>query len=267
MNRWVDVHVNLPAIVTQRPSFKHPCPLLPNSNVPCTTPWLISCRRRAAPSASRRALAWLRMVLPFALDHINLWLLHDRIDGRDGWTVADTCIDHPESRAAWAQVFANELDGLPILRVLVTHYAPRPRRPGAPAVREVGRPAVDERHRLHGRAPRLPGRQQLWRRAAGRLLSQPRHDGCGRFGADPQPQERATAAWCPRCRRATHACSMARPSPLAARWCCIAGYGHAPEHMALYCEAAGILISGDMVLPRISTNVSACTRWSPRPMR
>ena len=26
--------------------------------------------------------------------------------------------------------------------------------------------------------------------------------------------------------------------------------------MALHCEAAGVLISGDMVLPRISTNVS-----------
>jgi glyoxylase-like metal-dependent hydrolase (beta-lactamase superfamily II) len=39
-------------------------------------------------------------------------------------------------------------------------------------------------------------------------------------------------------------------------WRCIAGYGHAPEHMALYCPALGVLISGDMVLPRISTNVS-----------
>ena len=39
-------------------------------------------------------------------------------------------------------------------------------------------------------------------------------------------------------------------------WRCIAGYGHAPEHMALYCDALGLLISGDMVLPRISTNVS-----------
>ena len=39
-------------------------------------------------------------------------------------------------------------------------------------------------------------------------------------------------------------------------WRCIAGYGHAPEHMALYCEALQVLISGDMVLPRISTNVS-----------
>ena len=39
-------------------------------------------------------------------------------------------------------------------------------------------------------------------------------------------------------------------------WRCIAGYGHAPEHMSLYCGALGVLISGDMVLPRISTNVS-----------
>jgi glyoxylase-like metal-dependent hydrolase (beta-lactamase superfamily II) len=34
------------------------------------------------------------------------------------------------------------------------------------------------------------------------------------------------------------------------------GYGHAPEHAALYCKALGVLISGDMVLPRISTNIS-----------
>jgi len=40
------------------------------------------------------------------------------------------------------------------------------------------------------------------------------------------------------------------------RWRCIAGYGHAPEHISLYCEDARLLISGDMVLPRISTNVS-----------
>jgi glyoxylase-like metal-dependent hydrolase (beta-lactamase superfamily II) len=39
-------------------------------------------------------------------------------------------------------------------------------------------------------------------------------------------------------------------------WRCISGFGHAPEHMALYCADAGVLISGDMVLPRISTNVS-----------
>ena len=39
-------------------------------------------------------------------------------------------------------------------------------------------------------------------------------------------------------------------------WHCIAGFGHAPEHIALHCPALNLLISGDMILPRISTNVS-----------
>jgi glyoxylase-like metal-dependent hydrolase (beta-lactamase superfamily II) len=42
----------------------------------------------------------------------------------------------------------------------------------------------------------------------------------------------------------------------AHEWQCIAGYGHAPEHIALFCPALQVLISGDMVLPRISTNIS-----------
>lgn len=39
-------------------------------------------------------------------------------------------------------------------------------------------------------------------------------------------------------------------------WRVITGYGHSPEHMSLHCAALDVLISGDMLLPRISTNVS-----------
>src|SRR5881628_1041633 len=73
---------------------------------------------------------WLRMSLPFALNHINLWLLRDRIEGeggapaRDGWTIVDCGIDNAATRAAWEQVFATGLDGLPVLRVIVTHMHP-----------------------------------------------------------------------------------------------------------------------------------------------
>jgi glyoxylase-like metal-dependent hydrolase (beta-lactamase superfamily II) len=42
----------------------------------------------------------------------------------------------------------------------------------------------------------------------------------------------------------------------AVRWRVITGFGHSPEHASLYSEALNVLISGDMVLPRISTNVS-----------
>jgi len=40
------------------------------------------------------------------------------------------------------------------------------------------------------------------------------------------------------------------------RWRVITGFGHSPEHASLYSEALNVLVSGDMVLPRISTNVS-----------
>jgi glyoxylase-like metal-dependent hydrolase (beta-lactamase superfamily II) len=45
-------------------------------------------------------------------------------------------------------------------------------------------------------------------------------------------------------------------------WRVIIGYGHAPEHASLYCEALRVVISGDMLLPKISTNVSV---WSTEP--
>jgi glyoxylase-like metal-dependent hydrolase (beta-lactamase superfamily II) len=39
-------------------------------------------------------------------------------------------------------------------------------------------------------------------------------------------------------------------------WRVITGFGHSPEHVSLYSQALNVLLSGDMVLPRISTNVS-----------
>ena len=67
---------------------------------------------------------WLRMPLPFALDHINLWLLRDEIDGQPGWTVVDCGITNDTIKAHWEQVFETALEGLPVLRVLVTHCHP-----------------------------------------------------------------------------------------------------------------------------------------------
>ena len=71
---------------------------------------------------------WIRMTLPFALNHINLWLLRDEMAGPDGpvqgWTVVDCCITRDEAKAQWEQIFATQLEGLPILRVIVTHMHP-----------------------------------------------------------------------------------------------------------------------------------------------
>jgi glyoxylase-like metal-dependent hydrolase (beta-lactamase superfamily II) len=46
------------------------------------------------------------------------------------------------------------------------------------------------------------------------------------------------------------------------RWMMIVGHGHSPEHAAFWCEDANVLISGDQVLPRITTNVSV---WPDQP--
>src|SRR5216117_1987843 len=63
---------------------------------------------------------WLRMPLPFALDHINLWLLEDG----DGWTFIDCGIGDDATRALWERIFAGRIAGRPIRRLIVTHHHP-----------------------------------------------------------------------------------------------------------------------------------------------
>ena len=199
---------------------------------------------------------WIRMALPFALNHINLWLLADELDGVKGWTVVDCCIASDDTKATWEQIFATQLQGRPILRVLVTHMHPD---------------HVGLAHWLCERwnAP-------LWMSAtdyyAARLGSQSTTgfggpDAAGFFAShglsDPEAVDKIRG-------RTRYYPSMvpAMPSRFhrlmdgasvrigAHDWQCISGYGHAPEHMALHCPTLGVLLGGDMMLPRISTNVS-----------
>ena len=209
---------------------------------------------------------WLRMALPFALDHINLWLLRDD-RGDAGWSVVDCGIADDRTREAWEQLFASGLDGKPVRRVIVTHMHPD---------------HVGLAHWL----------TQRWSRPAStgddgfdcRLWMSATDHAAARLGsrADTSMGGAAAAAFMAshglvdeaslekiRTRAAFYA-GMVPEVPASYRrmmdgdvitigeqpWRCIAGYGHAPEHIALHCEALGVLISGDMLLPRISTNVS-----------
>jgi glyoxylase-like metal-dependent hydrolase (beta-lactamase superfamily II) len=199
---------------------------------------------------------WLRMGLPFALDHINLWLLADRIDGVDGWTIVDCGVTNDATRAAWEQVFERELQGRPVLRVIATHMHP------------------DHIGLAHWLTERWQCR--LWVSATdyngARVASQSTTgfggDRAAAFFAshgltDPDAVAKVRArsnyyagmvpAVPPSYRRLMDGMAL----PIGGRvWRCIAGYGHAPEHIALACDELALLISGDMVLPRISTNVS-----------
>ncbi|MYN12484.1 MBL fold metallo-hydrolase [Pusillimonas sp. TS35] len=201
---------------------------------------------------------WVRLPLPFALDHINVWLLRDQIDGREGWTIVDCGVARDEVKAQWEQIFAEALDGLPVLRVIVTHMHPD----------HIGLAAwLCERWQ----AP-------LWMTmtdyATAGLWSTGSHTG-GPSGngalahymrhglVDPEAQEAIG-------KRKNYYPGLVPAVPHTFRrimngdrihvggreWRVIVGYGHAPEHASLYCETLQVLISGDMLLPRISTNVS-----------
>ncbi|OZI16738.1 MBL fold metallo-hydrolase [Bordetella genomosp. 7] len=201
---------------------------------------------------------WIRMPLPFALDHINLWLLRDEIDGRQGWTIVDCGISRDQVKTLWEQIFANELDGLPVLRVIVTHMHP------------------DHVGLAHWLCDRWDA--ELWMSMTDFMVATlwtSRRDGSGPNGqaavehfarhglTDPEAQEqiRRRAGYYPdlvpsmpaRYTRLLHGDEVmigGRP------WQVIVGYGHAPEHLSLFSPSLATLISGDMVLPRISTNIS-----------
>ncbi len=73
-------------------------------------------------------IQWLRMPLPFALDHINLWLLDDRglptseNPGQQGLAIIDCGISNAPTQAAWQTILARQ--SAPLLRVLATHCHP-----------------------------------------------------------------------------------------------------------------------------------------------
>jgi len=206
-------------------------------------------------------IRWVRLPLPFALDHINVWLVRDRIDGREGWTLIDCGVARDEVKAVWEQVFAQALDGLPVLRVLVTHMHPD---------------HVGLAHWICARwqAPLWMTMTdytvaRLWSSQAGKDMDGgPGGEGAvehfarnGLDDADALDSIRQRHGYYP---------SLVPDMPQTFHrimngdridiggcdWRVIVGYGHAPEHASLYSAERQVLIAGDMVLPRISTNVS-----------
>ena len=217
-------------------------------------------------------IKWIRMVLPFALNHINLWLLRDEIEDPSnpdnilqGWTVVDCCISRAESKAQWETIFATQLEGLPILRVIVTHMHPD----------HVGLASwLCERWSTSSHVCRL------WISATDYNSAKLGSHSTTGFGGesaalffaahgllDADSLEKIKArtgyysAMVPDVPKSYVRLMDSKTVAIGAginrhEWRCIGGYGHAPEHIALYCEALSVLISGDMILPRISTNVS-----------
>lgn len=206
-----------------------------------------------APDGSVMCVApgilWARMPMPMALDHINVYLLRDD----RGWTIVDTGLNTERCRELWEQIVLEHLGGLPVTALVCTHmhydHAGLARwlceRFDIPLYMTHGEYfmmcALD-----HPPPDPLPPVQQVFYARSGmpdervqRMMTAMRRDPF----MPPHPQSFT------RLRGGDEIGIGAR------RWRIIIGEGHSPEHACLYCADERILLAGDQLLPRISSNV------------
>jgi glyoxylase-like metal-dependent hydrolase (beta-lactamase superfamily II) len=198
-----------------------------------------------------KGVRWMRLALPYAINHINVWALTDA----GGWTIVDTGAHTAETEAGWTQLIDGPLDRGPLVRVIATHMHPdHIGMAGWLVARQhcelwmtrleyltcrvmtsdTGRPAPDAGVRFYRAAGWSEANLQSYREKFGTFG--------GRIFQLPDSFRRISDG--ERLMIGEHA------------WEVVTGAGHSPEHACLYCADLRVLISGDQVLPRISSNVS-----------
>jgi glyoxylase-like metal-dependent hydrolase (beta-lactamase superfamily II) len=194
---------------------------------------------------------WLRMPLFAALPWINVWAI---ADGR-GWTIVDTGLKSAKTIDAWDAAFTRTLDSAPATRVVVTHMHPD----------HCGMAGwIAERFNVRLWMSRLEYLScRLMAADTGRAAPA---DGIA-FGRAAGWDEEAIERY--KTKFGSFG-EMIYPLPASyarlsdgdtiriglQEWLVVVGSGHSPEHACLYCPALKLFISGDQVLPRISSNVS-----------
>ena len=205
----------------------------------------------------------VRMPLPLQLDHVNVWALDDD----DGLLIIDTGIADHRTPELFRQARA-KLPKKPITRVLITHHHPD----------HCG--LADQICEEHGAELLISA--QAYEAA---LVLQHRSNGTdapstaaglAKHGLSPQAQQflidNANALDVLKPGMPPRYTALADGDTVSAgRYECrvIFGQGHAPDHVCLYAPGAGpggaggFLISGDMLLPSISTHVGSPATWLP----
>lgn len=194
---------------------------------------------------------WLRLPLPFALEHVNVYAIRDG----EGWTVIDTGLSTSVTRQMWDALLAGPLEGRPVVRVLCTHMHPdhiglagwlceRFEAPlwmsrleyvtGRMLLAETGTPAPPEHARFLTAAGWTEAQIETWRAEY------------GLFGKRVTPL--------PRTYQRVSDGDIVRIG--GDDWTVTVGSGHSPEHVCLWRRADDVILAGDQMLPRISSNVS-----------
>ncbi|WP_434624833.1 MBL fold metallo-hydrolase [Azospirillum sp. B2RO_4] len=205
---------------------------------------------------------WIRLSLPFQLDHINVWALDG---GSAGWTLVDCGLGDPRSRTVWEDLLREALGGRPVERVVVTHFHPDHIGAASWLVERTGADfAASLTEWLFART------LSAGNDAAADAVVERFYRRCG---LDEEALQSLLA------RKGAYSRGVpAVPATLTRLragdrlrvgdrdWTVIGGSGHTAEPVSLYrpADAAGpdLLISGDQILPRISPNISV---WPSEP--
>ncbi|MEH6556825.1 MAG: MBL fold metallo-hydrolase [Oceanicoccus sp.] len=194
---------------------------------------------------------WVRMPLPMSLDHINLYMLEDD----DGWWIVDTGIKTQDITRHWQTIFENELKGKPIKGVLITHMHPDHigqagwicEKFRVPMYMTFGE-YYSARTYAKSSAEDLQWTNQAYYRGAGfddnyLELMKANYTGYAAF-VEPIPSSFIRL-------------SEGMILTIAGKsWQVAIGSGHSPEHACFFCEELDVMLSGDQIIPRITSNVS-----------
>lgn len=200
---------------------------------------------------------WLRVRLPFALDHVNLLLCDDG----DGWSLLDTGYGDAATRAVWQGLLEGLLAGRPVRRVIGTHFHPDHVGLAGFLCAATGAELVMSRTEwLTCRALALDdtngfvaASERNYRRARldeAVILRQRERRNPYRKGVSEPPAS------------FTRIAAGDRIELAGSRWQVLIGEGHAPEQVTLFSAERNLLLAADQVLPRISPVVGV---WAAEP--